>query len=150
MNIMKGRLPLAALFILFEAEIFSQKILDPEFRPPDVRFDNFAVMGGEASQTSTSIFIDSRGFLWCGTESGLYRNDGARYVEYRSPDGGHDPNNRTITRIFEDSGGTIWAGTANGLIRVDQASGSMFLYIPDSTDFSGQGNAVRSINEDSN
>src|SRR5512143_3100488 len=144
-----GHLILVVLFMLFQAEIFCQKVLDPEFMPPDARFDNFSIKGDDVSQTSKSIFIDSRGFLWCGTKTGLYRYDGARYVGFYYPGTGNGPGSLMVTRIFEDSGGTIWAGTSHGLNRIDMTTRSLNLYIPDSTDISGTGNTVRSINEDS-
>jgi hypothetical protein len=64
-------LTFASILLLIPVDICSQKILDPDYEPPNVRWDNFLVKGGQASQTSTCIFIDSKGFIWSGTETGL-------------------------------------------------------------------------------
>lgn len=66
------------------------------------------------------IFKDSRGFMWIGTENGLYRYDGSN-VDLLQHDGGNKrsiPFN-TIISIAEDKQGYIWAGTLEGAARVD-------------------------------
>jgi hypothetical protein len=73
---------LASLPLFMPADLYCQKVLFPEYNPPDIRWDNFLLKGGEASQESICLLIDSKGFLWSGNESGLFRFDGARYVEY--------------------------------------------------------------------
>ena len=137
------------LLFLLTVKAFSQKILDPEFVPPDVKWDNFLTKGGEAGQKTISILIDRRGFLWSGTETGLYRFDGARYIEYGLNKGDNKGfKGLSVTCIFEDSDGTIWVGTSQALNRLDQKSGTFLHYFPDSTENKGTGNFIRSINED--
>jgi signal transduction histidine kinase/CheY-like chemotaxis protein/ligand-binding sensor domain-containing protein len=139
----------SALLFLLTIKTFSQKILDPEFVPPDVRWDNFLTKGGEAGQKTISLMIDSKGFLWSGTETGLYRFDGARYVEYGLNKGDNKGfKGLTVTCIFEDSEGTIWVGTSEALNRLDQKAGTFLHYFPDSVNNKGTGNFIRSINED--
>ena len=137
------------LFIILTGKSYCQKILDPEFVPPDVRWDNFPTKGGQASQKTISLLIDSKGFLWSGTETGLYRFDGARYIEYGVSRGYNEGfKGFTVTCIFEDSEGTIWFGTSEALNRLDMATGTFRHYSPDSTAIKGAGNFIRSINED--
>ena len=139
----------AALFIFMPVENYCQKILDYEFRPPNIRFDNFQIKGGEANQKSISILIDSRGFLWSGTETGLYRFDGIRYVEYGESRGNNEGfTGFRVLNIFEDSEGTIWVGTSEALNKLDQKTGTFTSYIPDSTRKDGISNYIRSIRED--
>lgn len=135
--------------ILLPAKLSGQKILDPEFNPPDKRFDNFLVKGGNAGQKSISILIDSKGFIWSGTETGLYRYDGTRYVEYGVNRGNNNGfKGFTVTNIFEDRKSTIWIGTSEALNKLDQTSGTFRYFSPDSAGKGTNGNYIRSINED--
>jgi signal transduction histidine kinase/ligand-binding sensor domain-containing protein/AraC-like DNA-binding protein len=134
--------------ILLE-DVYGQKILYPEYYPPDIRWDNFLIKNGEASQASLSILIDSKGFLWSGTETGLYRYDGVRYVEYGvTREGNNGFAGSAVNSIFEDSGGTIWIGTSEALNRLDQKTGTFEHYFPDSTRKPGISNFIWGIRED--
>lgn len=63
-----------------------------------------------------TIFKDSRGFMWFGTENGLYQYDGYSFLPYY-----HDKNeslsidNDNIVHINEDNDGLLWIGTRVGL-----------------------------------
>ncbi len=137
------------LLFFLPGTALSQIVLSAEIKPPDMRYDNFLIKGGEASQTSTAIMIDRKGYLWCGTENGLYRYDGSKYLEFmtsgRSKAG---LSGSAVTDIFEDSEGTIWCATSGGLNKVDQNTGLLRLYLADSINKSGPANFIRSINED--
>jgi len=139
----------AVLFFILPGKSYCQKILDPEYYPPNVRFDNFLVKKGEASQESTCILIDNKGFLWSGTETGLYRFDGIRYNEYGVSRGNNNGfTGLMVLDIFEDSEGSIWIGTSAAINKLDQKTGEFTSYIPDSTRKDGISNFIRSINED--
>jgi signal transduction histidine kinase/CheY-like chemotaxis protein/ligand-binding sensor domain-containing protein len=140
----------AFLIILSPARIFCQKILVPEINPPDARWDNFLVKGGEAMQISESVFIDSKGFLWTGTDNGLYRFDGTRYQEYNvSNTDSNGLAGYVVTSIFEDSDGMIWVGTSEALNLLDRETGSFIHLYPDSTRKNRICNSIRTIREDS-
>jgi diguanylate cyclase (GGDEF)-like protein len=57
------------------------------------------------------------GYLWIGTEEGLARFDGVRFVIY---DSRNTPGlkNTTITALFEDRDRNLWIGTLGGLLRM--------------------------------
>jgi two-component system, cell cycle sensor histidine kinase and response regulator CckA len=55
---------------------------------------------------------DRRGALWVGTENGLYRYDGHRFLAFTTADG--LPGNK-ISAIHESPDGTLWVGTLEGL-----------------------------------
>ncbi len=55
---------------------------------------------------------DRTGFLWLGTQNGLFRYDGSRFVEYGRPDG---LAGTFVNTLALDHSGRLWAGTTEGL-----------------------------------
>lgn len=142
-------LVLICLFFPAQKSLYGQKILYPEYNPPDRRWDNFLIRNGEANQTSVSLLIDSKGFVWTGTETGLYRFDGVRYKEYgvsRGPGKGFA--GFLVNCIFEDVEGTIWVGTEEALNKLDQRTDSFLQYYPDSASKSVISSYILEIKED--
>ncbi len=66
------------------------------------------------------IYKDSRGFMWFGTENGLYRFDGTNvlYTHHLNGDTNSLSNNDIIS-ITEDSDGSLWVGTSGGGVIVN-------------------------------
>ena len=62
-----------------------------------------------------TLFQDSRGFMWLGTNKGLFRFDGVQYVHYTRTDSLPD---ERVTAIAEDSTGRIWIGHQSGEISI--------------------------------
>jgi signal transduction histidine kinase/ligand-binding sensor domain-containing protein/AraC-like DNA-binding protein len=139
---------LASLLLFMPADVYCQKVLYPEYNPPDIRWDNFLLKGGEASQETITLLIDSKGFLWSGNESGLYRFDGTRYVEYGVSNTDKGFAGYLVTDIIEDSEGTIWISTSEALNRFDQNTGTFRHFFPDSSRKADAGNFIRAIRED--
>lgn len=85
------------------------------------------------SQNSVTAFAqDVHGFVWVGTQGGLHRYDGQRYVAYR-----HDPRDPAslpdsyVTALALDGQRAMWIGThSEYLARLDLASGSIHRYEP--------------------
>lgn len=72
---------------------------------------NFKVYGtrdGLVNSIVKTIFLDSRGYMWFGTQGGVSRFDGKVFKSFTEKDGlpGND-----ITTINEDKSGNIWIGT---------------------------------------
>jgi signal transduction histidine kinase/ligand-binding sensor domain-containing protein len=75
-------------------------------------FDTFGVDQGLRNLTVTAIRQDRQGFLWVGTQNGLYRFDGHRFLHYSTGDGLPAD---AITGLYESRDGTLWVGTERGL-----------------------------------
>ena len=77
---------------------------------------NYSSADGLAGDDVTALLVDSRGFLWVGTTTGLSRFDGKEFKTFGRPDG--LPHSR-VNALLEDRAGTIWVGTAAGAVRID-------------------------------
>ena len=60
----------------------------------------------------TCLFQDQAGFLWVGTQNGLFRYDGDRFVQWDRADG--LPSSQ-IQSVNQSVDGTLWVGTWSGL-----------------------------------
>jgi signal transduction histidine kinase/ligand-binding sensor domain-containing protein len=93
--------------------------------------ERFAVLAltaadGLAGDWITTVYRDSRGFLWVGTATGLSRFDGTAFVSYSTRDGLPDAN---VRALVEDHTGAVWVGTDGGLVRMRReraADGRLF------------------------
>ena len=61
-----------------------------------------------------AVLQDREGFLWVGTQNGLFRYDGSRFKAFTKDDG--LPGAR-IESLHEAADGTLWVGTGTGLAR---------------------------------
>src|SRR5258708_8514904 len=59
-----------------------------------------------------TVLQDRAGFLWVGTQNGLYRYDRNRFTAFTKNDG--LPGTR-IESVYESSDGTLWVSTDPGL-----------------------------------
>ena len=90
---------------------------------PGARFSRLSVDDGLSASSVESILQDRYGFLWFGTQEGLDRFDGQRFVSFAArPEQGflHDGQ---ITALASDRRGDLWVGTPAGLQRLDLATG---------------------------
>ena len=128
--------------------------VDLNFAPGSfVRFEHLTSEDGLSQNAGLSIFQDSRGYLWIGTQDGLNRYDGYSFKIYK-----HDPDNpnsisyNSVLSIAEDKNGSLWIGTwGGGLNRFDPATETFIRYNFDANDPSSLSNdTVTSIKQDLN
>src|SRR5579872_894329 len=98
------RIATAALFVCLAAPVSAQRY-NFKFYGEDEGLQNLAVQ---------VVLQDRAGFLWVGTQNGLYRYDGSRFAAFGKSDG--LPGAR-IEALHESIDGTLWVGTRNGLAR---------------------------------
>ena len=64
-----------------------------------------------------SLAQTSDGYLWLGTEFGVLRFDGVRFVAWDLLSGAHLPDS-SVLKLFPSSDGALWIGTTRGLARL--------------------------------
>lgn len=109
----KGPVAIALLLLSVSAQAFAQDLV-------------FKQLDSRHGLSHNSVFVtmqDHQGFLWIGTNDGLNRYDGHRFLTFR-----HDPadstslSNNTVRRVWEDRRRTLWIRTEAGLDRLDRAT----------------------------
>jgi ligand-binding sensor domain-containing protein/signal transduction histidine kinase/DNA-binding response OmpR family regulator len=72
----------------------------------------------------TTIVQDDHGFIWLGTEYGLLRFDGYKYISfYANEEDQQSLPSNIIKRIIKSRDGNIWIGTDKGLAYIDKEKG---------------------------
>ena len=100
--------PLAVLALFFAGIV-----------PGSAQRYNFKFYGEEEGLQNLVVqdmLQDQAGFLWVGTQNGLYRYDGERFTEFNRAEGLPGP---WIIALHETANGTIWAVTRSGLGRLN-------------------------------
>jgi signal transduction histidine kinase/ligand-binding sensor domain-containing protein/DNA-binding response OmpR family regulator len=118
-------------------------------QPNNLRFENLSGRRGLPKIGINTILQDQEGFMWFGTNEGLYRFDGHTATVFQ-----HDPNDpkhslptNLIINIHEDRKGRFWVATPVGLLLLDKRTGSATTYRPDSSRAFGW-NVINDILED--
>jgi len=70
---------------------------------------------GLPNQSVTTLLQDRTGFLWVGTENGLFRYDGRRFRSFTTADG--LPSSQ-VEALEQTKDGTLWVATLSGLARL--------------------------------
>lgn len=84
-------------------------------------FKQLSTTDGLTNNCIRSIFRDSRGFLWIGTESGLNKYDGYSFQQFYK-NNSEIPND-AISDIFEGPDGNIWIKMSNDYCIYDYKTG---------------------------
>jgi signal transduction histidine kinase/ligand-binding sensor domain-containing protein/CheY-like chemotaxis protein len=119
---------------------------------PRHRFKHLTVKDGFSGYRVTSIYQDSQGIMWFGTDqSGLNRYDGYSFTVYQTEL--NDPqsiSSNSIWSIVEDQKGALWIATwGGGLNRFDRETEQFHRYLHDPDDpYSISSNTVWTLYED--
>lgn len=92
---------------------------DPGFaQQPLLEFSSLNSLEDLSTLKATVVTQDSNGFLWIGSEEGLYRFDGQSIYSYLHDTGDNHtiPSNR-INTLFVDQAKNLWVGTSEGFCR---------------------------------
>lgn len=89
--------------------------LDPSLDVSRYAHSSWKYSEGFAKQSVEAIAQTPDGYLWLGTDFGLYRFDGVRAVLWRPPQQRQLPST-TIAGLLVSRDGTLWIGTEKGLV----------------------------------
>ncbi len=96
----------------------------------------------------SSLVQTKKGFIWIGTENGLFRYDGYSFDRYVRDKNEGSLSNNHVNVIFEDNEGDLWIGTNHGVNRFNKDSNT-FSFI-DISPTKGGRNYISSFVEDGN
>ncbi len=117
-----------------------------------VKFQRLLLADGLSQSSILSVYQDSRGFIWMGTQDGLNRYDGRRIISFKSdPEDPHSLSSTTVWCITEDPQGDLWVGTEGGgfnRFHRDTETFTQFRHDP-ASDAAGKFYDVRAITADS-
>ncbi|HEX5082845.1 MAG TPA: two-component regulator propeller domain-containing protein, partial [Blastocatellia bacterium] len=88
--------------------------VDPKTRISQYAHTAWRVRDGDFSGAPNAITQTKDGYLWIGTQVGLTRFDGVRFVPWVPLDGKRLPSSQIIS-LLGASDGSLWIGTASGL-----------------------------------
>lgn len=91
------------------------RALDPDRAATQYIADHWNSRNGLPNDTVQAIAQTPDGFLWVGTQTGLVRFDGLRFVTFDAP-GVPALGGASIQALLVASDGTLWIGTADGLV----------------------------------
>lgn len=98
------------------------------------RFYNITEIGRFSDLQVNDLYQDDDGFVWVGTDDGLFRYDGHGFFGYHPVEGDTlSISSNIINTIAGDNHGGMWIGTDNGLNYYDRKNEQFirFMYDPD-------------------
>ena len=92
----------------------------------DAKYEKLSIDEGLSNENVTTIFQDSKGYMWIGTSDGLNRYDG-EYIKIYNCDINYENSlsSTYITALSEDDYGNIWIGTDRGLDILNKDTGQV-------------------------
>ncbi len=109
----RARLGLAGLLLLAASQIWG---LDPSTPLPQFGHDVWTSDSGLPQNSITTMVQARDGYIWLGTQEGLVRFDGSRFVIFDTRNT-KALNDDWVQALLESRDGTLWIGTVTGLAR---------------------------------
>ena len=114
----KTRVKIAAAFVVGALSLLllcpSARALDPSLDVSQYAHTVWKMRDGFTRGTIWAIAQTPDGYLWLGTEFGLYRFDGVRAVPWQPPPG-QDLPSPVVYNLLVARDGALWIGTMNGV-----------------------------------
>ena len=120
---LKSRFLIIPFLLMFFLETsFAQQ---NKFQTSNTKFEHITNSDGLMHNSIRFSFQDSRGYMWFGTNNGLYKYNGYEFKIYNNELGNkYSLIGNRITSISEDSSGKVWIGTNKGLCTYNRDSDS--------------------------
>ena len=103
----------------FTPDLPSQSGTTPS--PATARFATLYPADDRKARSINTVFEDSSGVIWCGTEAGLYRLDisgGSMVFSHVDIINPTERNGSDVSRIIQDRAGSLWMIATSGLYRL--------------------------------
>jgi len=104
--------------LLLLLTINSAKAVDPNRRISQYGHTAWRMQDGVFNSTPNVIAQTTDGFIWIGTQAGLVRFDGSRFVSATTTSSGQPIPDVKITSLRRARDGSLWIGTPYGLSRL--------------------------------
>src|SRR5258708_14223072 len=98
---------------------FSAHALDPSLKLSQYVLDNWQIPQGLPQISAQAIARTPDGYLWVGTQEGLARSDGLRFVVFDHFNEAAIPD-KQISALYVDTAGRLWIGTRAGIAVYEQ------------------------------
>ncbi len=95
--------------------------LDPALRLSQYVLDNWQIPQGLPQSSAQAIARTPDGYLWVGTQEGLARFDGVRFVVFDHANTPAIPD-KHISVLYVDAAGRLWIGTRAGIALYDHGN----------------------------
>ena len=104
-----------SLCLIFSFLAFSSaRAVEPRRHISQYAHTAWRIQDGFFSGVPNAITQTKDGYLWIGTEAGLVRFDGVRFVPWIEPEGKHLPQ-PAVYSLLGAADGSLWIGTGGGL-----------------------------------
>ena len=121
------------IFVLFIFISCNPKLSYADY-PNNINFKNITIENGLSQSTVETIYQDSKGYIWLGTNDGLNKYNGYTFEKYfHNIDDENSLSSNYIVDVVEDNEGFIWVSTVYGLNKIDTTSNTITNYFSGST-----------------
>ncbi len=100
--------------LLFFFTVCTASAVDPTSRISQYAHTEWTIQDGIFNGTPIAIAQTLDGYIWIGTQAGLVRFDGVRFVPWTTPNGRQLPST-SISSLLAARDGSLWIATAGGL-----------------------------------